>query len=112
MVFPAWHRASAVSLAIMLVSASSVVLYFGSIPVSLGATEQANGKIAFASSRDGNFEIYTMDSDGTNEERITNNPSADVSPSWSPNGTKLAFIRDDSVHVMDADGTDIRKLTP
>lgn len=39
-------------------------------------------KIAFASDRDGNWEIYTMNADGSNETNITNNPAQDEKPSW------------------------------
>ncbi len=38
--------------------------------------------IAFASDRDGNFEIYVMNADGTNPTRLTDNPTRDESPSW------------------------------
>ena len=41
-------------------------------------------RIAFASSRDGNVEIYVMDADGTNLVRLTNDPAEDSSPAWRP----------------------------
>ena len=50
-----------------------------------------NGKIAFTSSHDGNPEIYTMEADGSNQTRLTNNPGNDVSPKWSPDGTRIVF---------------------
>lgn len=34
-------------------------------------------RIAFTSNRDGNFEIYIMNSDGSNQTRLTNSPDAD-----------------------------------
>jgi len=40
-------------------------------------------RIAFASNCNGNFEIYTMDSDGKNQVRLTDNSSWDWSPSWN-----------------------------
>jgi hypothetical protein len=36
--------------------------------------------------RDGNFEVYVMDTDGSNQTRLTNNPAFDVGPAWSPVG--------------------------
>ena len=38
--------------------------------------------IAFASFRDGNYEIYVMNADGTNPRRLTNNPATDNQPDW------------------------------
>jgi Tol biopolymer transport system component len=46
------------------------------------------GRIAFASNRDGNFEIYTMvAADGSDQENLTNNPARDFAPAWSPAAT-------------------------
>jgi hypothetical protein len=41
-------------------------------------------KIAFVSRRDGNEEIYTMNADGSNQTRITNDPASQREPSWQP----------------------------
>ena len=49
------------------------------------------GRIVFTSRRDGNNEIYVMDADGGNRERLTDNPANDRDPDWSPDGTKIAF---------------------
>ena len=82
-------------------------------------------RIAFASDRDGNFnvEIYVMDADGSNQQNLTNNPFADRSPSWSPDGKRIVFSSDgpghfrskfgptDEIYVMDADGGNPQRLT-
>jgi TolB protein len=39
-------------------------------------------QIVFQTDRDGNFEVYVMNSDGTNQHRITNNSSWDGWSSW------------------------------
>ncbi|MEP6719392.1 MAG: Calx-beta domain-containing protein [bacterium] len=82
------------------------------------ATTQAArviGKIAFASDRDGNFEIYTMDADGGGQTRLTENPAEDYSPAWSPDGTRLAFVStrngNAEIYLMNADGTGQTRLT-
>src|ERR1051326_8114570 len=51
----------------------------------------ANGKIAFATNRDGNFEIYVMNANGSNQTRLTNVAGFDMDPTWSPDGKKIAF---------------------
>ena len=48
-------------------------------------------KIAFSSTRDGNFEIYSMDADGTGQTRLTNNPASDTYPAFSPDSSQIAF---------------------
>ena len=40
-------------------------------------------RIAFATDRDGNFEIYTMGHDGTGLTNISDNPAIEVCPAWS-----------------------------
>ena len=52
---------------------------------------KTNAQIAFASDRATNLpQIYTMEADGTNQQRMTDQGYA-VSPSWSPNGQFLTF---------------------
>ena len=79
------------------------------------ATSPLWGKIVFHSDRDGNREIYTMNSDGNNITRLTFNKADDVMPTWSPNGQQIAFDsnRDgnEDIYVMNADGTNQRRLT-
>ena len=75
-----------------------------------------NGKqIAFASSRDGDFEIYAINADGTNVRRLTKSPGLDMRPAWSPDGKQVAFTsnRDGNyeIYVMNADGTNVRRVT-
>jgi predicted small metal-binding protein len=71
----------------------------------------SNGKLAFASERDGGFEIYLMDADGSGPTRLTNNPADDREPAWSPDGSKIAFARNFEIYVMDATGSGQTQLT-
>ena len=74
-------------------------------------------KIAFMSTRDGNAEIYVMDTDGAAPVRLTKHPAIDSYPAWSPDGSKIAFTsnrRNGSTHeiyITDADGKDTVRLT-
>lgn len=81
----------------------------GLAAATAAASLRSNGKIAFSSNRDGNFEIYVMNPDGSAQTRLTNNPAADRLPAWSPDGTRIAFLRtsgsSSDLYVMNADGT-------
>lgn len=68
-------------------------------------------RLAFRSERDGNSEIYATNIDGTEQINLTNDPASDSDPQWSPDGTRIAFVRDLQIWIMNADGTDQRQLT-
>ena len=72
-------------------------------------------KIVFQSDRDGNHEIYIMNSDGSDQTNISKHSGFDGSPVFSPNGKKIAFVSDRSgkhnVWIMNADGSNLYNLT-
>ncbi len=49
-------------------------------------------KIAFMSRREGNWDIYVINADGSNQQRLTDDPAEDGLPTWSPDGRVLAFV--------------------
>ncbi|MFC1538249.1 T9SS type A sorting domain-containing protein [Candidatus Latescibacterota bacterium] len=65
--------------------------------------------IAFSSNRDGNFEIYVMNPDGSNQTRLTNSPGTDILPNWSPDNSEIVFSSDRSgnndIYIMKSDGS-------
>ena len=73
------------------------------------------GKIAVVSDRAGNDEIYTMNEDGSELTRLTDDPAPDASPSWSPDCSQLVFASlhggDWNLYVVNADGTDVHPIT-
>lgn len=75
----------------------------------------ADEKIVFVSYRDGNPEIYVMNSDGSNQLNLSNNSGSDSQPARSSDKSKIAFLSNrsgiDEVYVMDADGSNLTQLT-
>jgi TolB protein len=70
------------------------------------------GRIAFTALRGENGEIYVMNSDGSARTRLTEGSARYASPSWSPNGRRLAFVfSNNQLYVMNADGTGLARLT-
>lgn len=72
-------------------------------------------QIAFHSNRDGNAEIYIMNSDGSNQRQLTDNNVDDWWPSWSPDGDYIVFQsnRDGNyeIYKMNSDGINPIRLT-
>jgi hypothetical protein len=73
------------------------------------------GRIAFASYiAEGSSAIVVADADGSNRVQITDGSAWDRLPAWSPDGTKLAFLRGyewngSQVYVANADGSGLRQ---
>jgi len=74
-------------------------------PTSEPTVINAGTKIAFVSDRDGSDSIYVMDVDGSNVQRLTDDPWNATEPAWSPDGSQIVFVNDNqNISVMDADG--------
>ena len=48
-------------------------------------------RIAFEAKRDGNWDIWIINVDGTGLTRLTSHPAEDRHPAWSPDGQQMAF---------------------
>lgn len=99
------------------------------------ATVNKKGKIVFTSLKDGDLDIYTMDANGRNIKKLTNEPGYDGGPFWSPDGKKIIYRRSAftkpeeyeqykqnlaqniyrpgplEIWIMDADGKNKRQIT-
>jgi Tol biopolymer transport system component len=74
-------------------------------------TRGSNGKIAFARRIASGTDIYLIDEDGTHETRLTRTEPFEVYPGWSPDGEKIAFVRNSTeLYVINADGRGLRRL--
>lgn len=84
-----------------------------------GAYSPDGRKVAFLSTRDGSFQLYVMNADGSSIKRLTNLEPFSwhvTPPSWSPDGKKIAFsgtasdpTKGTELYVIGANGTG---LTP
>lgn len=102
-------------------------------PEQAAIRKQLKGQIVFASNRDGNWEIYRMNADGSLQVNLTNHPGQDLYPRWSGDGSKIVFMtnrdypgseepnlidvyvqeaaKDGYIYLMNADGSGVRKIT-
>ena len=80
----------------------------------LFAQAPATPKILFTSTRDGNYEIYAMNPDGSEQVPITQHPAEDYGAVWSPTGEQIIFVSDRSgrrdLYLMDPDGSNVRRI--
>jgi len=83
-----------------------------------GDSKQGDGRILFVSDRDGDFEVFVMNPDGTDMHQLTDNEDMDLTPDWSPDGSRIVFISDrgatgdhSSIFVMNDDGTQQSQIT-
>jgi TolB protein len=73
-------------------------------------------KLVFAGWLDGHFDLFTITTDGTKIERLTKNEGNNEDPSFSPDGSMIAFSsnranKEKAIYVMNTDGTNVKRLT-
>lgn len=82
-------------------------------------------QIVFSSNRDGQYKVWTMNADGSNQRELPNtnidksSPFYNIRPIWSPDGSKILFSHarpctndyEIGIYVMNADGSNPRLLT-
>jgi TolB protein len=80
------------------------------------AASVGGGRIAFVAEQDGSEGIYAMNADGTNISQVTRDFPHYWSPSWSPDGTRIAFGAADmdgnwEIYTIQSDGSELTRLT-
>jgi WD40 repeat protein len=69
------------------------------------------GQIVYSRGND----IWIVNADGTGERNLTNHPARDFEASFSPDGTRIAFLSDRTgatqIYVMGADGKNLRRIS-
>lgn len=78
------------------------------------AAAPQTAKIVFASTRNGNRDIYLMNPDGSQVVNLTRDFADDLYPVWSPTGEQILFVSDRGgardLYLMDADGLHVRRV--
>ena len=78
------------------------------------AEPPSSPKILFTSARDGNYEVYIMNPDGSGQVNLTQHGANDLSAVWAPTGEKILFISDRGgmrdLYLMNPDGSNQRRI--
>jgi len=84
------------------------------IPTQEAATNQNNGGliayVAWKYGSEDQTDIYVVNSDGSNQRNITNNPGEYSGLAWSLDGNLIAYAGRSGIYVMNADGSNNHKI--
>ena len=77
-------------------------------------------RLAFMSWRNGRTELFVMNADGSDQRKLLTMERGDaIDPRWSPDGSRIVFVQmpvgmngqERAIHVVNADGTGLRRLS-
>lgn len=96
------------------------ILFVLTVGVSLlFAQAPTTPKILFTSTHEGNYEIYSMNPDGSEKVNLTQHRANDMSAVWSPTGEQILFVsdrrgnrffEDRDLYLMNPDGSNVRRV--
>ncbi|MGD8305255.1 MAG: carboxypeptidase regulatory-like domain-containing protein [Ignavibacteria bacterium] len=82
---------------------------------SFTTLSQLDNHFFYASSIDGNYDIYSLDTTSGSTIRLTNNLYRDWWPRLNPNGSKIAYVSNEQVNpqifIMELNGSNIFRVT-
>ena len=91
-----------------------VLALFCTISFPTWAQAPTSAKIVFSSNRDGNWEIYLMNPDGSDQVRLTHHLAYDGNPVFSPTGSQILFVSDrehgGDLYLMNPDGSHVSRV--
>ncbi|MBZ4220509.1 MAG: Tol-Pal system beta propeller repeat protein TolB [Chlorobium sp.] len=95
--------------------AGGTIASVGKSGVSIDPGWRNNSEVAATLSLDGNQAIYLVKTDGSFSKRVTNNKSIDISPAFSPDGTRMAFVSSRNglpqIFIQDIQSGLVKRLT-
>lgn len=94
----------------LLVYAIAIVMFL------VTASFSTDNRILFVSTRDNDYEVYSVLPDGSDEKRLTFSDGLDLAPTWSPDGDKILFFSFRStpggqIYSMNHDGSNQVPIT-
>lgn len=96
----------------------TALLFATSVAVAAPVPKAAKSQLLVVTvdAKTGKSQLVLIDADGQNPKELTDTESNASYPAWSPDGKQIAFSSDRGggawhVFVMDADGTNVKKLS-
>ena len=71
-----------------------------------------SAQIAFSSNKDGElFEVFTVDAEGRSLRKVATTAEGMFEPSWSPDGSMIAFAEGGAIYSVDLGGGEPQRIT-
>jgi TolB protein len=68
-------------------------------------------RVVFASKSDEVYALYTVGLDGRDIRTVIPTANDNFEPSWSPDGSKIAYMESGAIFAVELGGGDVEKLT-